>query len=86
MKFLSLRRWSNSFEIPGVVQKIRRVIQASVDRGECVCVEDDGARGLAMAIRQDLEKGWPPDKVKFSRAHPGLSGATSTTPRRRRLR
>ncbi len=83
MVYLSLRRWSGQFEIPGVLGKIRRNIAASVNRGECVVVMDDGAKGLTPSFRQQLEADWPPAKVRFSRVHPTLA-PTGPRPRRHR--
>ncbi len=82
MTYLSLKKWSGAFEVPGVVAKIRRIIQAHVDADVCVVVLDDGCRGLTEAIRQEIQEGWPAEKVRFSRVHPLAS--VVLTPRRNR--
>jgi hypothetical protein len=74
MIHVSLRRWSGQFHIPGVVGKIRRVIEAYLARDHCVCVYDDGARGITPEVRRAIESGMPGEKVRFSRVHPVLGG------------
>jgi hypothetical protein len=82
MIYVSLRRWSGQFHIPGVTGKIRRVITSWVELEQCVCVCDDGAKGITPEVRQAIEKDMPPEKVRFSRVHPLANIVLS--PRRRR--
>jgi len=69
MTYLSLRRWSGQFS-PKVIAQIRRVIRGRIASGECLVVQDDGARGLTPSVRRELEVGWPSGKVRFSLPHP----------------
>jgi hypothetical protein len=83
MIYVSLRKWSGQFQVPGVVGKIRRTIAAGLAQSECVVVLDDGAKGLTLDIRHAIEQAWPPEKVRFSRTHPALAGKSLSPPRRR---
>jgi hypothetical protein len=75
MIYLSLRKWSGRFHVPGVAGKIRRVIQAQLDLGECVLVLDDGAKGLSFESRRQIQENFPADKVRFSRIHPSIQSS-----------
>ena len=76
MVYLSLRKWSGQFNIPGVTGKIRRTIAAYIARDECIVVMDDGAWGLSPEARNVIHEGGPSAKVRFSRVHPELGGST----------
>jgi hypothetical protein len=86
MTYLSLRQWAGQFSRPAVIAQIRRVIRGRVSGGECLVVQDDGARGLTDEARALIQEGFSPSKVRFSRIHPDLGGPTerkATRPRRR---
>ena len=88
MTYLSLRQWSNQFGNPRVVARIRRTILGRLTDGACVCVLDDGAAGLTDAARAEIERGWPPSKLRFSVSHPSalrLPANRERHPRRPRL-
>jgi hypothetical protein len=82
--YLSLARWSNQFDSPKVIAQIRRVIRGRIAAGECLVVQDDGARGLTHEARQLIQEGFSPSKVRCSRIHPELGGPMKTKPTRRR--
>ncbi len=83
MTYLSLARWSGQFSNPKVIAQIRRVIRGRIAGGECLVVQDDGARGLAAESRQLIQEGFSPSKVRFSRIHPELGGPSDRPPARR---
>lgn len=67
MTYLSLRRWSNQFHNPKVLARIRRKISGKQAGGECVIVQIHGVEGLTAEAKAELERGWSPSKVRFSR-------------------
>jgi hypothetical protein len=82
MTYLSLKKWSGAFEVPGVIEKIRRVIHAQVEMQQCICVTDDDAKGITPEVRRAIERDMPPEKVRFSRMHPTLGGGPEKKRRR----
>ena len=86
MVFLSLKKWSGQFSNRGVINRIRRAIEGRSVCGECVVVIDDGAIGLTAEVRSEIQKGWADAKVRFSKVHPTLGGATAKASRRKRRR
>jgi hypothetical protein len=84
MTNLSLRRWSNQFDNPAIISRIRRTIQGRLAAGGCLCVLDDGAIGLNEAARAEIQRGWPASKVVFSNAHASAVRSPREPWRRRR--
>jgi hypothetical protein len=84
MKYVSLKKWSGQFESPRVLARIRRTILGTMAGGECVCVLDDGVAGLTDAAREEIQRGWPPTKVKFSTTHPSATNPPKKKERRPR--
>jgi len=81
MTYLSLRQWSGQLDNPKVIARIRRTITGRLAGGQCVCVLDDGAEGLTSSVKEEISRGWPQTKVRFSHTHPS---AKPMTPARRR--
>jgi hypothetical protein len=86
MTYLSLKSWSGQFSNPKVIAQIRRVIRGRIAAGECLVVQDDGARGLTNEGRGLIQEGFSPSKVRFSRVHPDLGGPTERKPSRPKKR
>lgn len=67
MTYFSLKPWSNQFQNPKVLARIRRKISGRQAGGECVVVQIHDVEGLTPEAKAELERGWAPSKVRFSR-------------------
>jgi hypothetical protein len=67
MTFFSLKQWSNQFDNPKVLARIRRKIAGIQAGGECVIVQLHDVEGLTPEVEAELQRDWAPSKVRFSR-------------------
>jgi len=84
MTYFSLAEFSGQFT-PEVIRRVRRKIMGRLADGQTLIVLDGNAVGLTDQVRQAIQEGWPPNKVRFSAVHPSATPMSRKGRRRPRL-